>query len=132
MPFVVDASVAACWLLPDETHIVATRAKDRLRDDIAIVPRIWWFEMRNILVVNERRGRLDAATSDRALDILRRLPIEIADDVDEAALLAIARAHRLTIYDAAYLELARRERFALATLDQPLAAAARAESVELI
>lgn len=132
MPFVVDASVAACWLLPDETDIVATRAKDRLRDDIAIVPRIWWFEMRNILIVNERRGRLDAATSDRALDILRRLPIEIADDVDEAARLAIARAHRLTIYDAAYLELARRERFALATLDQPLAAAARAEGVEFI
>jgi predicted nucleic acid-binding protein len=73
---VADASVAACWLLPDEVHPVAAAARARLAGDHAIVPQIWWFEIRNLLVVNERRGRIDQQQSDRALDILRRLPIE--------------------------------------------------------
>lgn len=132
MPFVVDASVAACWLLPDERHPVATLARNRLVADFALVPRIWWFEMRNLLLVNERRGRLDPADSDRAIAILRRLPIEFDQQIDESSLLAIARARRLTAYDAAYLEVARREGLPLATLDATLAAAARAEGVALV
>jgi len=55
MPFVVDASVTACWLLPDESHLIAAAARERLLRDHALVPRIWWFEIRNILIVNERR-----------------------------------------------------------------------------
>lgn len=127
MPFVLDASVAACWLMPDEVHPLAARTGERLIDDHAVVPRIWWFEIRNLLVVNERRGRLDIDKSSRALGILRRLPIEFDHGTDEEALLGIARRHRLSVYDAAYLELARRERFPLATLDRALASAARIE-----
>jgi predicted nucleic acid-binding protein len=69
-----------------------------------------------------------------ALAILRRLPIEFDFDqgIDEEALLGIARRYRLSVYDAAYLELAQRERIALATLDSALAKAARAENVQLI
>ncbi len=132
MPFVVDASVTACWLLPGESHPLALVARERLLSDSALVPRIWWFEVRNLLVVNERRGRLDVAKSDRALRILQRLPIEFDQRTNEERLLGLARAHRLSIYDAAYLELAARENLPLATLDDALAGAARAERVALM
>lgn len=132
MPFVVDASVTACWLLPDEAHPIAAAARERLLHDHAVVPPIWWFEMRNLLIVNERRGRLDETRSNRALRILQRLPIELDQRINEDRLLAIARAHRLSVYDAAYLELALRENVPLATLDGALAAAARAEQAVLL
>ena len=58
MPFVLDASVAACWAFDDEDHPVAALALERIRADEARVPSLWWFEVRNTLIVNERRGRL--------------------------------------------------------------------------
>ena len=58
MPFVLDASVAACWAFDDEDHPVAAVALERIRADEAIAPSLWWFEVRNTLIVNERRGRL--------------------------------------------------------------------------
>ncbi len=129
MPFVIDASVTACWLMPDEVHPLATAAYEALAKDHAIVPRLWWYEVRNLLVVNERRGRLSADKTDRALGVLRRHPIEFDHAPDETAVLALARRHRLTVYDAAYLELAQRLAIPLATLDTALAVAARAEEV---
>ncbi len=59
--------VAATWLLPDEEHAVATTAFDRLTNDQAVAPILWWYEMRNLLIVNERRGRLDSGKTDKAL-----------------------------------------------------------------
>ena len=132
MPFVVDASVAASWLLPDEVNGKADAAYDRLRDDTALVPGLWWYEMRNIFLINERRGRIDSAGTSRALALLAGLPILLDHAANEAELMALARRFRLTAYDAAYLELARREGVALATLDEPLARAARAEAVPLV
>ena len=58
MPFVLDASVAACWLFEDEDHPDAAEAFARVRTDNARVPSLWWFKVRNTLLVNERRGRL--------------------------------------------------------------------------
>jgi len=58
MPFVLDASIAACWAFDDEDHPVAAVTLDRIRTDEASVPSLWWFEVRNTLIVNERRGRL--------------------------------------------------------------------------
>jgi predicted nucleic acid-binding protein len=132
MPFVVDASVAACWLLPDERHVVAEAAYKIIAYDQAMAPALWWFELRNMLVVNERRGRLDSAKTTRALRLLRALPVGIDTGVEEDALMQLARQHRLNVYDAAYLELALRKGLPLATLDAALAIAARAESVSLI
>jgi hypothetical protein len=54
MPFVVDTSVVACWLLPDERHPTAAAAYKRIAADPAIVPALLWFELRNLLIVNER------------------------------------------------------------------------------
>jgi predicted nucleic acid-binding protein len=132
MPFVVDASVVACWILPDERHPVAAAAYKRIAEDPAVAPGLWWFELRNLLLVNERRGRLDGAKSAQALRLLRALPVAIDTDVEEDVLMQLARTHRLTVYDAAYLELARRQSLPLATLDTALARAARGEAVPLI
>ena len=132
MPFVLDSSVTATWCFPDEEHETAEAAFNLLGDDEAWIPTLWWFEIRNILVVNERRGRIDAAGSAEFLGELGRLSIRIDGNPDGETVLALARKQRLTIYDAAYLELARRLDLPLATLDHALAAAARAEGVALV
>jgi predicted nucleic acid-binding protein len=132
MAFVIDASVAACWLMPDEMHAVADAARRRMLSDAAIVPAIWWFEIRNVLIVGERRGRLDAALTARAVALLSELPVSVDHDPDESAILSLCRHHRLSVYDAAYLSLAIREKLVLATLDDALARAAAAEGVILL
>jgi predicted nucleic acid-binding protein len=132
MPFVVDASVTASWLFPDEGHPAVSAAYDRLRTDHALVPSLWWFDIRNIFVVSERKGRLDPGRTHKALALLGSLPIQQDAEPDETAVLRLARQHRLTVYDAAYLELAQRENVALATLDAELARAASSENIELI
>ena len=88
--------------------------------------------MRNELVLGERRGRLTELETARFLRDISRLAITIDSSPDEIQVLALARRHRLTVYDAAYLDLARREALPLATLDEELSAAARAEQVALI
>jgi predicted nucleic acid-binding protein len=132
MPFVIDASITASWLLPSESHQTADEAYARLAVDRALAPSLWWLEIRNVLVMNERRGRIDREQTRKGLELLARLPIEIDDAIFEPGLLQLARRHRLTVYDAAYLELAQREAAALATLDVALAKAARRESVPVI
>jgi predicted nucleic acid-binding protein len=132
MAFVLDASIAACWLLPDETHAVATAALERLAREPAVAPTIWWYEIRNLLLSCERRGRFGADRTEAALGVLTGLPITIEPVTDAPDLLELARRHRLSSYDAAYLALARHRNLALATLDGALATAARAEQVRLV
>jgi predicted nucleic acid-binding protein len=132
MPFVLDASVTACWAFEDEDHLVAALALERVRFDEAHVPSLWWFEVRNTLIVNERRKRLTESVTADFLRELARLAVTVDRSPKEADVLMLARKHRLTVYDAAYLELARREGLPLATLDRALAGAARAEAVPLI
>ena len=132
MPFVVDASVAACWLLPDKAADAAAFAYARFPDDTAIVPTLWWFEMRNIFIVSERRGRIDSSRTAMAMALLRGLPIRVDAASDEDLLLTLARRHGLTAYDAAYLELALRLGLPLASLDDALLRAARTEGVPII
>lgn len=132
MPFVLDASVTAGWCFPDEDKQSGDAALSRLAEDSAIAPTLWWFEVRNILVVNERRGRIDAVGTAEFLAELDRLPILLDRDAVGETVVALARKHGLTAYDAAYLELARRLGAPLATLDHALAAAARTDGVHLI
>jgi predicted nucleic acid-binding protein len=88
--------------------------------------------VRNVLLIGERRGRATAAQSASFLYDLGQMPISISLLPDENAVMDLARRHRLSFYDAAYLELAQRERLPLATFDQDLIAAARAEGVTLV
>jgi predicted nucleic acid-binding protein len=132
MPFVLDASIAACWAFDDEDHPVAALALERIRTDEARVPSLWWFEVRNTLIVNERRKRLTQSDTADFLRGLARLGVTIDRSPEEAEVLALARRHRLTVYDAAYLELARRDGVPLATLDNDLAIATQAENTLLL
>jgi predicted nucleic acid-binding protein len=132
MPFVLDASVTASWVLEDEGDPASDVAFERIRSDPAWVPLIWWFELRNTLIVNERRGRLTMTDTMSFLQSLSRTKLHLDTLPDEGRILALARQYRLTVYDSAYLELAMREGLSLATLDRALANSARAEGVELV
>jgi predicted nucleic acid-binding protein len=129
MVFVLDTSVAAAWAFADEDHPVAHAALDRLRTEEAVAPALMWFELRNVLIVNERRGRLTEAKTAAFLRAIARLPIATDRDPVEDDVLALARRHRLSVYDAATLELARRLAAPLVTLDAALAKAAVAEGL---
>jgi predicted nucleic acid-binding protein len=129
---VLDSSIVGCWCFPDEANPTADAAFDRLRSEEAIVPVLWWFEVRNVLVINERQGRIDPADSAAFLADLETLQIRFDRVPASETVLALARTHRLTFYDAAYLELAGRLGAPLATLDRKLAAAARAAGVALV
>ncbi len=132
MPFVLDASIALAWAFADEDDPRARAALARIRTDEALVPSIWWFEIRNTLVVNERRGRQTEADTAAFLRTLARLAVTIDRQPGEAEVLALARRHRLSVYDAAYLELAQRDSVPLATLDRKLVGAARSERLPLV
>ena len=96
------------------------------------LPELWRFEIRNVLVVSDRRGRIDPADTAAFLADLGRLPIRIDRCPESELVLTLTRKHRITAYDAAYLELALRLDALLATLDRALASAAAAEGVTLI
>jgi predicted nucleic acid-binding protein len=132
MAFVLDASITASWAFQDEGHPCGEAALNRIRTEEAMVPAVWWFEVRNILVVNERRGRIREPNTLSFLAHLSRLRVRIDRSPDETSILHLARLHGLTVYDASYLELARREQVALATLDTALVRAAAAEQVALV
>jgi predicted nucleic acid-binding protein len=131
MAFVLDASITACWAFQDEDHPDARLAFHQMRSEEAVVPCLWWFEVRNILVVNERRRRIAESDTAAFLLNLSKLRIRIDRAPDESAVLRLARTHRLSVYDAAYLELAQREGLPLATLDADLKKAAAGEGVAL-
>ena len=132
MTFVIDASVAAVWGLDDEDDASAMALLDRLAAEPAVAPSLFWFEVRSLLLRAERRARAGPANTGRFMALLETLPIRLAPLPASGALLDTARRHRLTGYDAAYLELAGREGLALATLDQVLARAALVEGVALM
>jgi predicted nucleic acid-binding protein len=132
MSFVLDASISGCWAFDDEDHPAADAALDRAGRDGIIVPSLWWFEMRNLLIMAERRNRMTAAKTTTFLAQLRRLGLTIDRAPEDDRIIPLARLHGLTIYDASYLELAMRIAAPLATLDTRLAAAARRTGVPLI
>lgn len=132
MAIVLDASIAAAWCFPDEQAEAAERVLDDLSRLGGVIPGIFSYEISNVLIVNERRGRIDQTESARFLMRLRslRLMQDVAHDKD--AVMALARKHGLSAYDAAYLETALRRGDSLATLDKNLAKAAAVECVDLI
>jgi predicted nucleic acid-binding protein len=131
MALVADASVILAWAFEEQFANVETTLQ-RVRREALFVPAIWWFEVRNVLVLKERGGRRSEQQNASFLQTLSHLAVRIDDIPHEAAILTLARRHGLAVYDAAYLELALRERLELATLDAELAKAARAEGVPLV
>lgn len=132
MRFVLDASIVATWALRDEDHPVADLAFVELQNGSAVAPEILWYEVRNILVSNERRERITAEDCVRFLESLERMNIAMDARPRSSLVMEIAWRHTLSIYDAAYLALAAREDLPLATLDKALQSAARAAGVALV
>ncbi|GCL35290.1 hypothetical protein SR1949_03820 [Sphaerospermopsis reniformis] len=129
MLFVLDCSVAISWCLSDEDNSYANSVYNILvTGNQAIVPTFFWLEISNVLYVAEKRNRNTREQSDTALKLLQKLPIIIdLIPVNETiiATLDLARQYNLAAYDAAYLELAMREKLLLATTDNRLANAAK-------
>jgi predicted nucleic acid-binding protein len=132
--FVLDCSVTLAWLFDDEDDPQAAAVRDRLDADMALVPAIWPLEVANALVVAERRERVSRAEALRFLEVLRRLPIDVGAMPSLVAIegaLQIAHETGLSLYDAAYLDLAATQGLPLATLDRRLAAGAARVGVAL-
>jgi len=132
MSLVLDCSVTLAWVYSDETTPAVRDVFDRLSQGGAWVPALWRLEVANVLEMSVRRGRHGADFRDATLADLAQLPIHIDPDTDKQAwgeTLRLAERHQLTLYDSAYLELSLRRNLPLATLDEDLARAARAEKV---
>lgn len=130
--FVVDCSVALAWCFPDEKAPYPQSVLDSLATARAVVPALWHLEVANCLLVGERRKRSTEADTVSWLSFLSSLPLAVDDETVGRAwsdVLHLARAHGLSAYDAAYLELALRRGLPLATLDDKLKAAAQAIGV---
>ena len=132
---VLDVSLSCAWCFADEASEPAWAILDRLQAGRAHVPALWLWETANVLVQAERRGRISPAAIRTYLGLLEGLPISIDQPSTASAWhdsLALARSHRLTSYDAAYLELALRRGLPLATRDKALQASALLEGVPLM
>src|SRR5690348_11890809 len=111
MEWVIDASLTMSWCFEDEKTAQTEAFLDRLTTTPAVTPQIWPFEVGNVLAIAIRRGRLTVSQREKFISMLKALPISIDVQSGQEALgrsLALADAHRLTLYDASYLELAQR------------------------
>ena len=128
MSFVVDVSVALPWNVASQATALTRLAADLVVANGALVPFHFHLEYCNAALMLLRRKRLSRIDFDTAIANIRDLDLAVDSvpfgDIDEAWL-PLAITHRLTVYDAAYLELALRTGLPLATRDRDLAAAAR-------
>jgi predicted nucleic acid-binding protein len=132
---VLDSSLTLAWVHCDETTKSVEEVFEKLSQAGAWVPSLWRLEVANVLEINTRRGRYPAGFRDHALSDLALFPIQVDAETDRhawGATLCLAERHKLTLYDAAYLELALRRNLPLATLDEDLRRSAKAEKVRLL
>lgn len=132
---VLDASVTMAWFLRDEYSTEADSLRRRVIADGASAPAHWRLEVANALLMAARRGRYDLASLAQDLADLAGAPIRLDHSTWIEAwgeTLSLAQRHKLTAYDAAYLELARRSGLPLATFDGDLAKAARKAGVKVV
>lgn len=135
MNLVLDASLALSWYFEDERTPASDALLDRVANAGAVVPALWRLEVANGLQIAVRRNRVAPGFRDKALAELALLSITVDPDTDVYAWttsLHLADRFQLTVYDAAYLELAQRRTLPLATLDKALGAGARALGILLL
>lgn len=133
---VIDGSTALGFLMQDEQGAPALKAFEAMESGVAtLVPSHWWLEVANGLIMAERRKRASHAAIVEALDLVQRLPVVTDSETARRSgsnTAALARQYALSVYDAAYLELAMRRGATLATDDRALAEAATAAGVEVL
>jgi predicted nucleic acid-binding protein len=132
---VLDSSSTLARAFPDERTAAILEVFDFIAQFGAVVPQLWHIEVANSLNVGIRRGRITMDNRSGILADLEELPILTDRETSDRAwheTLALADRHRLTVYDATYLELALRLSLPLATLDGDLRKAAQREGVTLL
>jgi len=132
---VLDASMALAWILDDENNDANQAILRIVAADGAVVPSLWRLEVANVLQHSVRRKRCDQAFADSGLLLLERLQILVDHETDKHAwgeTRRLAIEHGLTVYDAAYLELALRRGLPIASCDAEMIQAAKSAGVEVI
>ena len=133
--FVIDASMTLSWLIDSEATAFTEDVLEKLNTTRGVAPALWPFEVSNALALAERRWRISPDEHSLVLERLAKLRVQIEHRPLLwlcQRILPIARRYGLTAYDAAYLELAIREKLPLATLDDKLRQAAVADGVPLV
>jgi predicted nucleic acid-binding protein len=124
---VIDASIASAWCFPDEqtdyTRAIFQAVSSSAVDTVA--PRLWAYEIRNSVLMGLRRGRISKPDSAQFLVSLNELTVRLSEPASYDDVFSLAQEHGLTVYDAAYLDLAIQERLPLASLDGQLVRAAQ-------
>ena len=126
--FVIDNSIVMSWCFEDEGNSYAEAVLESFEAGQAFVPAIWPLEVGNVLLVAERKKRLSQASVVRFLELLGGLPIVVEQETPERMfkeIVSLAREHRLSTYDASYLDLAMRLDLPLSTQDTSLVKAAK-------
>jgi predicted nucleic acid-binding protein len=133
--FVVDASVAMSWCFLHEAMPATRKLLTDISEKSVLVPGWWYVEIANVLVLAERKGRINADQVAEFIALIEALDVEIDNDSPQRAfsqLLPLCRTHRLTSYDAIYLDLALRRKLPLASLDEPLRKATKKLGIKLL
>jgi len=136
MELVLDASVAIAFVIGEEHSARAEKLLSGITAKSSLwIPSLWWHEVADAVVMARRRGRITEAQGARALELLNDFPLQVESPpgaVAAARLAQTAHVHGLSVYDAAYLELAERRGIPLATYDRALLMAARAAGVKTL
>ena len=133
--FVIDTSVVMTWCFKDEASQYADSILDSLEQYTALAPSIWPLEVGNVLLVAERKDRLSEAASIRFVALLSELPISVDQEPPERMIkeiFALAREHKLSTYDASYLDLAMKKGIPIATLDNRLISVAKRSNISIM
>ena len=129
MSSVIDASIVSSWCFPDEetdyTKAVFSSAVN------TVAPRLWAYEVRNSVLMGLRRGRIAKPDGEQFLVSLNELKVRLTEPTSYDDVFSLAQERGLTVYDAAYLNLAMHERLPLASLDRQLLRAAQAAGIQL-
>ena len=131
---VLDASVVLAVALQESNRDRAAQMLDTTAEKGAAVPCLWHVEVGNALLTAERRKALSADERAAALDALAQLTLIVDTETATRAwreAMSLANRHRLTLYDAMYLELSLRLELPLASFDAALRKAANAANVSL-
>ncbi len=135
MSLVLDSSATLAWIYDDEITRAIKQVFDMVTTDSAWVPIIWPLEVGNSLQTAVRKGHIKASFRDATLADLASINIKIDDETNNHAwskTSQLAQKYNLTLYDAAYIELAQRKALPLASLDRDLRAAAKAMRLKLL
>lgn len=131
---VIDASAALSLVFPDEVETRPAGLSRLLEQEQTFAPAIWPLEVANAIASAVKKQRISKQDILPILSSFEAMSVQIETAniaTVFANVLPLAEKHGLSVYDAAYLDLAIRTGARIATLDRRLATAARAEGVEL-